>query len=181
MVFCYLCVKPLHLRWFFGFLMRFSLFMCKSFTRRLFSWLPDALSLVPVIKPVSVFRRRRSSRHRFTQMVWQCRRRPNAGFQRRRWPPPPTGTSDGAPRRQKVAPRSGAAPAASAAKHCWAVGLKKRYKYYITKWVLFYLLVHILHLGWFLGFLIGFSLSLCKTFTPTLVSWLPDGFFVIFV
>ena len=125
MVFCYLCVKPLHLRWFFGFLMRFSLFMCKSFTRRLFSWLPDALSLVPVIKPVSVFRRRRSSRHRFTQMVWQCRRRPNASFQRRRWRPSTTGTSDGAPSRPKIAPGSGAAPAASAAKQCWAVGLKK--------------------------------------------------------
>ena len=45
----------------------------------------------------------------------------------------------------------------------------------------FYLLVHLLHLGWFLGFLMVFLLSLCKTFTPTLVSWLPDGFFVIFV
>ena len=30
--------------------MRFSLFMCKSFIRRLFSWLPDALSLVPVYR-----------------------------------------------------------------------------------------------------------------------------------
>ena len=45
----------------------------------------------------------------------------NACFQRRRWRPPPTGTSDGTPPRQKVAPRSRAAPTAFAAKQCWAV------------------------------------------------------------
>ena len=46
--------------------------------------------------------------------------RPNACFQRRRWRPPETGTSAGTPRRPKIAPSSGAAPAASAAKQCWA-------------------------------------------------------------
>ena len=51
---------------------------------------------------------------------------PNARFQRRRWPPPPTGTSDGAPPRQTIAPRSEAAPTASAARHCWAATSKDK-------------------------------------------------------
>ena len=45
---------------------------------------------------------------------------PNASLQRRRWRPPEIGTSAGVPRRHTIAPSSGAAPAASAAKQCWA-------------------------------------------------------------
>ena len=48
---------------------------------------------------------------------------PNACFQRRRWRPPPTEMSGAVPPRLKIAPSSGAAPAASAAKQCWAAML----------------------------------------------------------
>ena len=55
-------------------------------------------------------------RHRHYSYAWT----PNASLQRRRWRPPPIGTSAGTPRRPKIAPNSGAAPAASAARQCWA-------------------------------------------------------------
>ena len=63
----------------------------------------------------------RLPRHRHYGHAWT----PNASFQRRRWRHPPTGTSDGAPPRPKIAPSSGAAPAASAAKQCWAAVTEK--------------------------------------------------------
>ena len=49
-------------------------------------------------------------------------RRPNACFQRRRWRPSQTGTSGGVPSRLKIAPSSGAAPAASAARNVGPLG-----------------------------------------------------------
>ena len=42
---------------------------------------------------------------------------PNGKRQRRRWQPPETGTSVGTPSRPTIAPSSGAAPAASAARN----------------------------------------------------------------
>ena len=46
--------------------------------------------------------------------------RPNASFQRRRWQAVKIGTAGGTARQTKIAPSPEAAPAASAAKQCWA-------------------------------------------------------------
>ena len=45
----------------------------------------------------------------------------------------------------------------------------------------FYLFVQPLYLCWVLGFLTGYFLSSCKTFTPRLGSRLSDGLFYIFL
>ena len=109
--------------------------------------------------------------------------RPNARFQRRRWQPPPTGTSVGTPPRHTIAPSSGAAPAASAAKQCWAFGL--------TRWIknisfngFFSILVSIfstevLLYPWLHPFHGGASLSLAPSVPRRGVVRLPAGCVVI--